>query len=532
MKHLLPLSLLLASFTAMGATTWPISTNNIPQTVFGQTTFAQPPLGSGSGLTNVNATTASNLTANAAGIIVFTNQVMNTNPVTGNYALYNASSEVRSNATTGAYFLGTNGSGNWVSGAQSVAVSNGNVTASGTVTAGSFNGNALSLIGTQWNTPIIKDYYLPGTMGYNLFVGENAGNYSLGSVINSNFGSYNVGVGVDALTSISTGWENTAVGRGALHFNTDGEFNSALGEDALWYNMVGSMNTALGQKALFSNVSGSNNTAVGASALWTSTGGQNTAVGHDALENTTGSQNTVVGDYALVQLLSGSYNTGLGQNIGNTLTTGTYNTLLGQGANVGANGTSYATALGYGVTATNSHDVVLGGPNEHTIVPGSLWILGPQTNIGNVSMLGTLSTGGFTNTGLTASRFILTDSAKGEVSATASGAVPINANGTATTFSQLQSLGGTNLSTMAPDFNKSYSAITTNADFTFLSPLNVSSTLPQTAVIIVTGSGSAVAVQPPLNVTTRGTWYLTNKTVFTFFNYGGTWTNAIALPIN
>jgi hypothetical protein len=90
----------------------------------------------------------------------------------------------------------------------------------------------------------------------------------------------------------------------------------------------------------------------------------------------------------------------------------------------------------------------------------------------------------------------------------------------------------TNLSTMAPDFSLPYSTITTNDAFTFLAPLNVSATLAQTAVILVTNSTATVkVVRPPANVHTNGVWNVTNMTTFTFFNYGGVITNAIAFPL-
>lgn len=90
----------------------------------------------------------------------------------------------------------------------------------------------------------------------------------------------------------------------------------------------------------------------------------------------------------------------------------------------------------------------------------------------------------------------------------------------------------TNLSTMAPDFAKRYSTITTNDAFTFLAPLNVNAALAQTAVLWVTNStATAKAVTAPANVHTQGTWYVTNATVFTFFQYGGVLTNAIAFPL-
>jgi hypothetical protein len=60
----------------------------------------------------------------------------------------------------------------------------------------------------------------------------------------------------------------------------------------------------------------------------------------------------------------------------------------------------------------------------------------------------------------------------------------------------------------------------------------VSATLAQTAVILVTNSTATVkVVRPPANVHTNGVWNVTNMTTFTFFNYGGVITNAIAFPL-
>lgn len=90
----------------------------------------------------------------------------------------------------------------------------------------------------------------------------------------------------------------------------------------------------------------------------------------------------------------------------------------------------------------------------------------------------------------------------------------------------------TNVSTAAPNFFLPYSLFSTNAAFAFLAPLNVSATNAQTAVVMVTNStGSSVVVTAPANVHTQGTWNVTNVSTFTFFNYGGVFTNAIAFPL-
>lgn len=90
----------------------------------------------------------------------------------------------------------------------------------------------------------------------------------------------------------------------------------------------------------------------------------------------------------------------------------------------------------------------------------------------------------------------------------------------------------TNANYVRPDFDVPYSELTTNAAFAFLAPTNVSSVRYQPSVVMVTNStAAAVAVTAPANCHTTGTWYITNLTVFSFFNMAGRMTNCIAYPI-
>ena len=123
----------------------------------------------------------------------------------------------------------------------------------------------------------------------------------------------NLGVGIGALVSNTTGGANTAVGSGALQFDTSGGNNVAVGAFALYTN-TGDSNTAVGHVALYFNTSGNANTAVGANALLQNTSGQsNTAAGYSAAQNiTTGIGNTAVGDSALNAVTTGTDNTAVG----------------------------------------------------------------------------------------------------------------------------------------------------------------------------------------------------------------------------
>lgn len=213
----------------------------------------------------------------------------------------------------------------------------------------------------------------------NLFLGYNAGNFTL-----SNSSNGNIGLGTATLQGLTTGVENTAVGNAALSQVTIGNYNSAFGSFALQPNTLGNNNSAFGYASLRSNTEGYGNTASGVAALYSNTtghdnsafgsstlnlnttgffnsafgmnalrknnGDQNSAFGQGSLfenttgydnsafgvltlsKNTTGFQNTAIGNYAL-ENSTGNYNTAIGYNAGSNVTTGANLTLLGIDAN-------------------------------------------------------------------------------------------------------------------------------------------------------------------------------------------------------
>jgi hypothetical protein len=185
-----------------------------------------------------------------------------------------------------------------------------------------------------------NDPFLHGYGSDNFFGGLNAGNFTL-------TGTWNVGVGSEALQNVTTGYGNTASGFAALSVNTTGYGNTASGSLALYYNATGNSNTANGfqalyvnasgfsdtangYQALFANTTGCQNTANGANALWNNTtGSNNTANGYLALDNnSTGSENTADGDQALLNT-TGINNIGVGFEAGQNLTTGNNNIDIG-----------------------------------------------------------------------------------------------------------------------------------------------------------------------------------------------------------
>ena len=125
-----------------------------------------------------------------------------------------------------------------------------------------------------------------------LFLGANSGN------LNQIGGNWNTGVGINALSNVSTGNRNTALGYNALALTTSSN-NTGLGSEALVNNQTGQQNTAVGSGSLNKNNS-SNNTAFGYGSMYnTTTGGGNTVVGNNALAlNITGSGNVAIGNSA------------------------------------------------------------------------------------------------------------------------------------------------------------------------------------------------------------------------------------------
>ncbi|MCX7878611.1 MAG: tail fiber domain-containing protein [Ignavibacteria bacterium] len=158
----------------------------------------------------------------------------------------------------------------------------------------------------------LHTYYGSGTVGFNTFLGINAGNFTLGGV--GVQGSYNTGVGHSSLTSLSTGSQNSAFGNASLYSNTTGNFNSAFGDQSLYSNSSGSMNTAFGYESLAYNSTGDSNTAFGNQSLYYNLSAKrNTAFGNYTIMSVNpGSNNTIFGKDIMIESTSGYSNNGFG----------------------------------------------------------------------------------------------------------------------------------------------------------------------------------------------------------------------------
>ena len=135
--------------------------------------------------------------------------------------------------------------------------------------------------------------------------------------------SSNTAIGVDALSSNTTGAYNTANGCQALASNTLGARNAAIGFQPLYSNTTGDANTAIGFQPLYSNINGNSNLAIGDVALYSNTAGDaNVAIGIQSFYSKgTGSFNTAIGNSALFYQTSGSNNVGIGSNVSSSTNT-------------------------------------------------------------------------------------------------------------------------------------------------------------------------------------------------------------------
>ena len=185
----------------------------------------------------------------------------------------------------------------------------------------------------------------------NFRAGVNAGN----SIASG--GNYNVVIGDEAGTAITTGDQNTFVGYASGDAVTTSSDNTAVGKSSMSAMIDGASNTAVGLSALSDDTKGSKSTGIGYQALSTqnftsATDSNNTAVGYNAGSLiTTGIFNTIMGGLAGDALSDADYNVALGGNSLSTDTLGHQSVAVGYGAlnsqNFTSSTNSLNTAVGY-----------------------------------------------------------------------------------------------------------------------------------------------------------------------------------------
>lgn len=172
-----------------------------------------------------------------------------------------------------------------------------------------------------------------GMNGNNLFVGLNAGNFTLNAVAAVYEGSFNVAVGDSTLTSITTGYNNVALGYKALTLNTTGSNNFGLGAFSLEKVTTNGGNTAVGTESA-EYTTGSSNTIVGKRA------------GQGVNGSSTYSNNTAIGFQSLQACTTGGNNITIGYLAGDVITTGGSNIIIGISLDPTANNVSNQLNIG------------------------------------------------------------------------------------------------------------------------------------------------------------------------------------------
>jgi len=226
-------------------------------------------------------------------------------------------------------------------------------------------GNGLHVTGTTdlvgnttltGNIATSGDYSSTTAGTSNLRLGVNAGN----SIASG--GNYNVVVGDEAGTAITTGDSNVAIGYQALDAEDTGSSSVAVGYNALsTQNNDGSnLNTAVGYSAGGGITTGIHNTLLGGSAGDALTDADyNVAVGVSSLgADTLGSHSVAIGRRALkaqnFTSATDTYNVAVGSSAGELITTGVQNTIIGGLAGDAMTTGNRNTALGYSALSSDT----------------------------------------------------------------------------------------------------------------------------------------------------------------------------------
>jgi hypothetical protein len=213
----------------------------------------------------------------------------------------------------------------------------------------------------------------------------NATNAALGcNALLSNAGTGNVAIGLNSLTSNTTGVNNVAIGNGAFCANTLGSGNVVIGSAALKSVTNDSRIVAIGEQALCASTGGTYNVALGWAAMCSQiSGGSNVALGALAGNNiTTGSSNVILGPNVTVPFGNQDNQLAIGYNTGQCWITGDSSKNVKFWAGIRANDDSLGasgqvlTSTGTGVQwanagGTKQYAYALVGTNGVNVTPGT-----------------------------------------------------------------------------------------------------------------------------------------------------------------
>lgn len=269
-----------------------------------------------SALTFYGGISASGLTVGTTTITVGTNTkvLYNNNGVVGEYMISGSGSVLMTStigSTVQGYSANTTLLGNSTTGSGSNIVLGTSPTFDANITV---NGNVVMVASTATTGIFYKgsNYFLHDfkhptgstavPQGFNIFLGENAGNLTMGSgATNVAFGSRNTGFGREVMLTATNAYRNVAVGDISLRSVTTGAQNTAIGSESLYAVTTTSNNVAIGYSAgrYLANGSTANDTPatsiyIGSLTKASAAGGSNEIViGYSAIG--TGSNTTTIG---------------------------------------------------------------------------------------------------------------------------------------------------------------------------------------------------------------------------------------------
>jgi hypothetical protein len=238
------------------------------------------------------------------------------------------------------------------------------------------NGTSSSTLSERFRISADGSLSTPTAGTSNFRAGVNAGNSILSG------GNYNVVVGDDAGTALTTGDQNVAIGFQASKNQTTSARNTVVGNQAAYGNLTGAENVYIGYGSGPNgvvNATADSSVAVGAFSLTAlTTGDNNTAIGYKTgLAVTTGVGNSITGANAGLALSSGNYNTAVGLQALSTETVGAASTAIGAGALqrqiLGNTNDSNNVGVGYvaGTKVTTGTNNVLLGRAAYNVTTGN-----------------------------------------------------------------------------------------------------------------------------------------------------------------
>jgi len=228
-----------------------------------------------------------------------------------------------------------------------------------------FSGDISGDLAVGGSLAVSGDYSSTTSGTSNLRLGVNAGN----SIASG--GNYNVVLGDEAGTALSTSDDNVAVGFEALSTEDAYGGNTAVGYRALKTLNAGevSYNTAIGHTSGTAMTTGvANNTIGGLAGDALTTGSYNNVLGVAALSaDTQGSRTIAIGHGALaaqnLSTATDTYNIAIGHNAGDTITTGVHNIIIGGLAGDSLTDADFNVAIGtsaLGADTLGSKSVAIG----------------------------------------------------------------------------------------------------------------------------------------------------------------------------